>query len=143
MEGRARYSGMANPAVISGTGAPSTGEFRSQAADLAEDGISDQRRVDHFCPCRGADLGSGGRIAGEMGVQQVTAGGQLDGSLSQVPADRMRIDDIHLAQGAGRTMQDLSRAAQRDPRIKGRTRSPGGILSGRILRELPRRRHVA
>ena len=39
-------------------------------------------------------------------------------------------------------MQDLSGAAQRDPRIKHRTRSPAGTFSLRAVREIPSQRHV-
>ena len=78
-----------------------------------------------------------------MGVQQVAAGGQLGGGAGQVPGSRVRIAGIPLAHRAGCAMQDLSGAAQRDPRIKRCTRSPGGTFSLRALREIPRQRHVA
>ena len=69
-------------------------------------------------------------------MQQVTAGGELDRSLGQVPGGRMRVTGAPVAQGAGGTVQGLSGATQRDPRVEGRTRAPGGILSPQTRREL-------
>ena len=75
----------------------------------------------------------GGRIIREMGVQKVTAGGQLGGGAGQVPGSRMRIAGIPIAHRAGCAMQYLSGAAQRDLRIKRCTRSPGGTFSRSAL----------
>ena len=83
---------------------------------------------------------SGGGGAGEMGVQQVPAGGQLVGGSGQVPGCRMRIA-AHLA-ARGRCRCKTWAERRNAIRASRAARVPPAGSFRRAWREFPRQRHV-